>query len=129
MKYRYVGGKYMYFMTANRNNRRRTNKSITRTKSWANQRSSTSMPMDSSQPVRKGVKESINKAKSHVKLTSVHAMRKSYDHLNESSIEKRHKANSHKNQTHEKHGSEVGEPFSDSGHVMRAIRVHQPHVL
>jgi hypothetical protein len=31
--------------------------------------------------------------------------------------------------THEKHGSEVGEQFSDSGHVSRVTRVHQSHVL
>ena len=27
------------------------------------------------------------------------------------------------------HGGEVGEPFSISGHVLRAAGVHQPHVL
>jgi hypothetical protein len=49
--------------------------------------------------------------------------------LNESSSEKSRKPNSHKNQTHEKHESEVGEPSSDSCPVSRATRVHQPHVL
>jgi hypothetical protein len=66
--------------------------------------------------------------KSHDGLMSVHSMRKAMS-LNESTTKKSHKPNFHKNQTHEKHESEVGEPFSDSGHVSRATEVHQPHVL
>jgi hypothetical protein len=44
-------------------------------------------------------------------------------------MKKSHKENSHKNETHEKHGSEVAKPFSDPGHMSRATEVHQPHVL
>jgi hypothetical protein len=111
------------------NNMRRTNRSITRTKSWTNKRSLEACPWTHPNPQEKGVKETINKVKNHVGLTSVHAMRKKLWPLNESSTEKSHKSNSHKNQAHEKHWSKVGEPFSDSSHVSRATGVHQPHVL
>jgi hypothetical protein len=59
---------------------RRTNKSIIKTRSSTNKRSSISMSTNSSLPARQGVKKSIKKVKSHVELTSVDAMRKSYDH-------------------------------------------------
>jgi hypothetical protein len=61
--------------------------------------------------------------KSHVEFISVHAMRKRYDHQMSQSLRKA------TNQTHEKHENEVGEPFSDSGHVSKAARVDPPHIL
>jgi hypothetical protein len=54
--------------------------------------------------------------------------KKGYDHIM-SQTPRKATTNSHRNQTHEKHESEAGEPFCDSSHVSRATRVHQPHVL
>jgi hypothetical protein len=107
------------------NNMRRTNRNITRTKSWTNKRSSRSMSITHKK------KESRDPSiRRNLMLGSwVFMLWEKLWSLSESNTEKSHKPNSHKNQTHEKHGSEVGEPFSDSCHVLRAIGVHQPNVL
>jgi len=62
--------------TVSRRSKRRTNTSITRYMSWTNTRSTRSMPTITTKPTRKGVKESIDKARSCARFTSLHAMRK-----------------------------------------------------
>ena len=66
--------------TVSRRSKRRTNTSITRYMSWTNTRSTRSMPTITTKPTRKGVKESIDKARSCARFTSLHAMRKARAH-------------------------------------------------
>jgi hypothetical protein len=83
------------------------------------------MSTNSSQPTWKGVKESI---KSHEWLMSVHAMRKAMT-TNTSQAHRKDTSQIPKKSNTRKQVGEVGEPYSDSNHVMWATGIHEPRVL